>query len=66
MTDYEDLIMLLGMKADLERLQGVKNPIEDRAAKAIKELVQMHQAEMAQIMFQRRQIDFLMEGKENG
>ena len=63
--DYDDLIMCLRMKANLERLNGVEKPIEDRAIKAIKELVQMHQADLAQIIFQRRQIDFLMEGKEN-
>ena len=63
MKDYEDLIMLLRMKANLEKLQGVEKPIEDRAADAILELVQMHQMDLAETMYQRRQIEFLMEDR---
>lgn len=63
MNDYDDLITLLRMKANLERLQGVEKPIEDRAADAILELVQMHQMDLAETMYQRRQIEFLLEDR---
>lgn len=63
MTDYDDLITLLRMKANLEKLQGIEKPIEDRAADAILELVQMHQMDLAETMYQRRQIEFLLEDR---
>ena len=63
MKDYDELITLLRMKANLEHLQGVEKPIEDRAADAILELVQMHQMDLAETMYQRRQIEFLMEDR---
>lgn len=63
MKDYSDLIAMLRKKANLEKLQGVEKPIEGRAADAILELVQMHQMDLAETMNQRRQIEFLMEGR---
>lgn len=63
MKDYSDLIAKLRKKANLEKLQGVEKPIEGRAADAILELVQMHQMDLAETMNQRRQIEFLMEGR---
>ena len=61
MKDYSDLVTMLRMKANLEKLQGVEKPIEGRAADAILELVQMHQMDLAESVHHRRQIEFLME-----
>lgn len=58
---YDDLILKLRMKSDLEKLQGVKRPVEEQAMEAIQELINLHQMDMVQIVEQRRQIDFLME-----